>query len=301
MRASSRLRKRPQLARASGIGDCRRVARYASSNRTPFAGSVVSASAANARHRRRQFLPHRRRLHQPAAAEQVERQLQLGPRPRPAAATARANVCASPAWLTNVPSFSKRGRRRQHVLRGRGQHASGTGPARRAARGAFQSVGNARVERAPGPGSRPRTTSRRAISLRDVRERDHLALEVLQHRLDAAAVRALLGADRELRRLDRVALARPSGTCRPRRPPAPARARAARRFDSPLKYVREQERFLARSGTATAPRRRPSAFACAASANVVLQLRGDRGPRRRLEAGRRLRPAAARTARRALA
>ena len=46
----------------------------------------------------------------------------------------------------------------------------------------------------------------RDVLANHIRERDHRTLEVVQHRFDALAIGALLGADRELRGLDRVAL-----------------------------------------------------------------------------------------------
>ena len=149
----------------------------------------------------------RERLGQPGVVD--ERAVLLGRTPSPAGRTSAAAVSGvgeqvlhRPAALGAVPARRRR--------------------PRRAVRRSRVAAGQAdRLELAASAAS---TASANGIDL---------ALEVLEDRLDAAAVRALLGVDRELRRLDRVAAARPSGTCRPRRRPAPARAPAARPATAP--------------------------------------------------------------------
>ena len=166
--------------------------------------------------------------------------------------TARANVCAVPAWLTNVPSFSK------FVVPGRTYFAasasrSGRSPGRSAQLG---QISRAWIAAAGdrGSGSRRRRPSPQPTA--ELVERDDFALDLLEHRLDADAVRALFGADRELRRLDRRCPSRPSGTCHPRRRPAPGRARAARPCQAPSRSCAQRNASsTVRNGDST--RRRP--------------------------------------------
>ena len=106
-------------------------------------------------------------------------------------------------------------------------------------------------------------------------ERDDLALEVLQHLLDAAAVRALLGRIVNFDRLDRVAAAvlRVGVVLADHR--HRARAPAAPRGDSPLKYLAEQVRFLAGQERRQHRRRRPPASCATRVGEVVPAVAAD--------------------------
>ncbi len=206
------------------------------------------ASAAKYGHLRRQLLPHRRGVGQARAGRAGRGTAALRSAPPPAAGTARRERLGQARVVDERAVLLANA-----VVAGRTYFACAVGrPWKRSCTTSSRSV--RQLGRSASSVARVRVAAGQEHGLAPRRARGFATRsngmtspwKCLQHRLDAAAVRALLRPDGELSPARPAGRGRPSGRCRPRRPPARGRAPAAPAATSPLSHVAGEVRFLHR-------------------------------------------------------